>query len=38
MNDLIDKQNTIKIIKDADVFVAYHEKDPMPFCKQKTGL
>ena len=29
MNDLIDKQNTIKIIKDADVFVAYHEKDPI---------
>ena len=29
MNNLIVKEDVIKIIKDADVFVAYHEKDPI---------
>ena len=28
MSELIYKQDAIKTIKDADVFVAYHEKDP----------
>jgi len=29
MSELIYKQDAIKTIKDADVFVAYHEKDPI---------